>query len=932
MRGPFSTQQTGPTGLSLMNLEPERENQFKMEEPVKVDLLGHVEITLQDVNDNPPVFPNDILDLTVEENIGDGFKIMQLTATDADEKVPSPLLHMFPHPSTKGSLTSLRRFPHLPSIKGSLTSLRRFPHLPSTKGSLTSLRRFPHLPFTKGSLTSSLTSPPLKVPSPPSEADHEKVLDGPGPGGPLQLPRLRSDIYTSERRQLPENTVLSSVSQGDCGARDQPAALPTSPHRELELEPTSPRRELELEPTSPHRELELEELELEPTSPHRELELEPTSPHRELELEPTSPRRELELEPTSPRWELELEPTSPRRELELEPTSPHLQSLEDGKAAPGGPCVSRRLDAFTLPGVLLASFMEKLNLPPSSKTKRNVFKVRPAVRRVESPKCRGPNALVTYTIVSGADDSFRVDPESGDLVATRRLDRERRSEYSLLVRADDGRQSSDMRLNITVSDLNDHAPLFSRAGYSFDLPEDTAPGSIVAAILASDPDLGLSGETQRFHVLTARARDGGGRVSRVRVYFNVLDVNDNAPVFQDSAYSRSVSEDLPPGASVVTLTATDADDGVNGQLRYSVVSGDPRGSFNVTEDGVLRTAGPLDRETRSFYNLVVAAHDLAPPPAPRFSATARVSVILLDVNDCAPVFASTRRRVAYVRENTPPDALVLTVRAADADSGPNSYVEYSLAEGPFGSKFRIGAADGEVRLAGELDREELAEYTLTVVATDKGSPPLSAATEVTVTVLDVNDNTPAFSRNVYDAEIAEDTLTGADVLRVSASDADEGSNGQIRFSVAAGDGGGAFRVDSVTGVISVARRLDREARASYSLTVQASDRGSVPRVDRATVNIVLLDVNDCAPAFELSPYTVSAPENLENLPLNILQVVARDDDQGANGQLSYMLSGGIDDAAFSLSSSGQLSLTQKPDRELQDKYVLLVTATDSGEM
>lgn len=97
---------------------------------------------------------------------------------------------------------------------------------------------------------------------------------------------------------------------------------------------------------------------------------------------------------------------------------------------------------------------------------------------------QGPNALVTYTIISGADDSFRIDPESGDLIATKKLDRERRSKYSLLVRADDGKQSSDMRLNITVKDINDHSPKFSRATYSFDIPEDTTAGKscLVGAI------------------------------------------------------------------------------------------------------------------------------------------------------------------------------------------------------------------------------------------------------------------------------------------------------------------------------------------------------------------------------------------------------------------------------------------------------------------
>ena len=308
---------------------------------------------------------------------------------------------------------------------------------------------------------------------------------------------------------------------------------------------------------------------------------------------------------------------------------------------------------------------------------------------------------------------------------------------------------------------------------------------------------------------------------------------------------------------------------MNAQLLFTVASGDPQGTFNITRDGVLRTRRPLDREAQSFYNLIVTVQDLAPPPTARFTSTAQVSVILLDVNDCPPTFTS--QRVTYLQENTPVDTVVFTAKAGDADSGPNSYVEYSLA-GPFGSKFSIGTVDGDVRLVGELDREELSNYTLTVVAIDKGSPPLSSTMDVTMVVLDVNDNTPSFSQNIYDVEIQEDTLTGSDVLQVFASDADEGTNGQIRFSIAGGNANAEFRIDSVTGMVSVAKRLDREAQASYSLTVQASDRGSSPRVDRASVNIVLLDVNDCPPVFELSPYSVSVRENLDKLPLSILQV------------------------------------------------------------
>uniref|UniRef100_A0A8B9X0V6 Protocadherin Fat 4 n=1 Tax=Bos mutus grunniens TaxID=30521 RepID=A0A8B9X0V6_BOSMU len=454
----------------------------------------------------------------------------------------------------------------------------------------------------------------------------------------------------------------------------------------------------------------------------------------------------------------------------------------------------------------------------------------------------GANALVTYTIISGADDSFRIDPESGDLIATKRLDRERRSKYSLLVRADDGLQSSDMRINITVSDVNDHTPKFSRPVYSFDIPEDTTPG-------------------------------------------------------------------------------------INSQLAYSIASGDSLGQFTVDKNGVLKVLKPLDRESQSFYNLVVQVHDLPQLPASRFTSTAQISIILLDVNDNPPTFLSPK--LTYIPENTPIDTIVFKAQATDPDSGPNSYIEYTLLN-PSGNKFTIGTIDGEVRLTGELDREEVSNYTLTVVATDKGHPSLSSSTEVVVMVLDINDNNPVFAQAMYKVEINENTLTGTDITQVFAADGDEGTNGQVRYGIVDGNANQEFRIDSVTGAITVAKPLDREKTPTYSLTVQATDRGSTPRTDTSTVSIVLLDINDFVPIFELSPYSVNVPENLGTLPRTVLQVVARDDDQGSNSKLSYVLFGGNEDNAFTLSASGELRVTQSLDRETKEHFVLLITATDSG--
>jgi protocadherin Fat 4 len=309
--------------------------------------------------------------------------------------------------------------------------------------------------------------------------------------------------------------------------------------------------------------------------------------------------------------------------------------------------------------------------------------------------------------------------------------------------------------------------------------------------------------------------------------------------------------------------------GVNSQLSYSIASGDSLGQFAVDKHGVLKTLKALDRESQSFYNLVIQVHDLPQPPTSRFTSTAQVSIILLDVNDNPPMFLSPK--LTYIPENTPIDTVVFKAQATDPDSGPNSYIEYTLLN-PSGNKFSIGTIDGEVHLTGELDREEVSNYSLTVVATDKGQPPLSSSTEVVVMVLDINDNNPVFAQAMYRVQIKENILTGTDIIQVSAADNDEGTNGQVRYGIVGGNTHQEFRIDSVTGAITVAKSLDRETTPAYTLTVQATDRGSSPRTDSCTVAITLLDMNDFVPVFELSPYSVNVPENLGTLPRAILQV------------------------------------------------------------
>uniref|UniRef100_A0A3Q3MB37 Protocadherin Fat 4 n=1 Tax=Mastacembelus armatus TaxID=205130 RepID=A0A3Q3MB37_9TELE len=529
----------------------------------------------------------------------------------------------------------------------------------------------------------------------------------------------------------------------------------------------------------------------------------------------------------------------------------------------------------------------------------------------------GANGEVEYELVEGDSSTFIMDRYSGDIRLASQLIPSRLM-YTLTVSATDhGTDRKTSRTELTIILQGTDGPVFSQPKYITILKEGLPPGTNVISLDASSP----RGSATKVEYFIVAVRSGGKAVGRL------FTIGRHTGVIQTAAeLDREQGSDL----YLVDVYAIETDASQprtqraevspNAQLLYKIASGDPQGHFVISKDGELQTKKTLDRETQSFYNLVITVNDLPPPPMTRFTSTAQVSIILLDVNDCSPTFTS--QKMTYIQENTPVDTVVFTAQATDADSGPNSYVEYSL-RGPYGNKFSIGTIDGEVRLVGELDREELSNYTLTVVATDKGEPPLSSTMDVTMMILDVNDNTPSFSQNIYDIEIEENTLTGTDVIQVFATDADEGTNGQIRFSISGGNTNSDFRIDSVTGVISVAKQLDREARSSYSLVVQAADRGSSPRVDRATVNIVLLDVNDCSPVFELSPYSVNVQENLENLPKTILQVsmfvyfilrrhelkfkhlfslfvssgslvfavTVTDEDSGSNAQLHYSLMG-----------------------------------------
>ncbi|CAH1174192.1 unnamed protein product [Phaedon cochleariae] len=576
-----------------------------------------------------------------------------------------------------------------------------------------------------------------------------------------------------------------------------------------------------------------------------------------------------------------------------------------------------------------------------------------------------------YTLIRGGDGRFALDSASGVLRLVDSLDRETEDDYKLTVRCSDGNQHTDTIVTVEVTDTNDNPPAFLESAYSFDVPENAARGSRVGQIQAVDPDLGVNAqltysvvsdwandvfslnpqtgvftltskldyEEIQHYILVVQAQDAGHPAlsSTLTVYCNVLDLNDNAPLFDPMSYSNEIFENVTVGTTVVTVSATDLDSGKNREIYYSITSGDEHGDFGIFQNGSILTKRQLDRETQGMYNLVVTATDQAIAPEKRLSSTVQVTIILKDVNDVSPQFLTPEE--TSVAENIPPNTVVMALKAVDKDEGRNGYIEYSLAEDPAtNGVFSLGPVDGLLRVSGRLDRETTSNYTLVVQARDRGDPPRSTNTKVFVKVLDENDNSPVFDPKQYSASVSENASIGASVLQVSATDIDDGLNGRVRYSISSGDANRDFSIAEDTGVVRVAKNLNYERKARYDLVVRAEDcagdleGGGAGRADTARITIAVSDVNDNPPTFLDSPYLAYVMENV--IPPNggyVITVEAYDADTPPfNNLVRYFIKEGDTDVFRINASTGDVSLSRALDREVQDEYVLSLVAMDTG--
>ncbi|XP_037068712.1 protocadherin Fat 1-like [Pollicipes pollicipes] len=549
-------------------------------------------------------------------------------------------------------------------------------------------------------------------------------------------------------------------------------------------------------------------------------------------------------------------------------------------------------------------------------------------------------------------------PSSAGIYTRDVLDRETQSSYWLTVYAKDSGAvplSARLEVYIEVEDENDNYPLTSEPVYRAEVLENSASGTRVTRVTASDrdgagplryriaggnpqslfsmdPDTGiitttertLDRETRAAYTLEVTVSDWGAPAltSTARVMVTVLDENDSPPVFSERLYRVQVPLGPAlsrPNASIFQVIAHDEDAGVNAELRYSIVSTDglrltiePRlGQLRLPTDGAPIAAGK--------HQLTVRATDGGKPVR---SSVARVLLTVLEEGPPPPhpPRVDLPERAVQVFETDPVGHLVILATA-------NASLLFSIAGGNTGGSFSVNSQGGIV-IARPLDWETTAEYTLNVSATDGHHV---VFTPLRITVLDVNDRDPAFERALYAVNVSEAAEPGDRLLTVSAADPDGEALLYYGLEAAQSDRSlRLFSIDPMTGQVTVAGRLDRETEHEHVLTVSVRDQGTPARRDYARLLVHVQDENDHRPQF-LSDLVVGQVHETAPVGWQVVTVLATDRDHGQNARITYsILSGNVDNAFAVDPVLGTISVATGLDQRRASEYILTVRASDAG--
>ncbi|KAM9413758.1 protocadherin gamma-A11-like isoform 14-T14 [Salvelinus alpinus] len=570
---------------------------------------------------------------------------------------------------------------------------------------------------------------------------------------------------------------------------------------------------------------------------------------------------------------------------------------------------------------------------------------------------------------------------TGDLIVAERIDREGLcGKKALCVLNQELVLENHLELHsisLHVQDINDNSPQFKEEVIKIEIAELSVKGARFLLDEPRDADIGqntvqsytlerndhfilnvntksggrknaelvldkeLDREQQQEFKLLLTAVDGGTpqRSGTVVIHVTVLDANENAPVFSQAVYKASLPENSPLDTLVITVSASDIDEGPNGEVLYDFdhVSDENNIVFSLDhKTGELRVIGSLDYEDESLYEMQISAKD-----GLGLASSSTLIIEITDINDNVPVIY-LQSLTHSIPENASPGTEVGIINVQDRDSENNRQVRCSIQQNvPFKLVTSIKNYYSLVT-TGELDRELVSDYNITITATDEGSPPLSSSKSVQLSVADVNDNPPVFEEQSYKAHVTENNKPGVSVCTVTARDPDWRQNGTVIYSLLPGEVNGVqvssfLTVNGDTGVIHAVRSFDYEQFRSFKVHVVARDNGSPPLSSNVTVSVFITDVNDNSPQI-LYPATERNSFMTELVPKAahggslVSKVIAVDADSGQNAWLSYHIVKSTDPGLFAIGlHSGEIRTQRDISESDSMKQNLIVSVKDNGQ-
>nr|XP_043895501.1 protocadherin alpha-8-like isoform X14 [Solea senegalensis] len=592
-------------------------------------------------------------------------------------------------------------------------------------------------------------------------------------------------------------------------------------------------------------------------------------------------------------------------------------------------------------------------------------------------------------IVDGSAEAFfRINQNDGILYVDRIIDREKvceRSSVCLINLKTVLENPLEIHyVTVEVLDVNDHAPRFSSKESHLGISESALPGLRLQLQAAHDPDVGqlsvqeykissndhfrlemkdrgkdgkipvlvllkaLDRETKRSHKLLLSAIDGGrpSKSGTAELIIDVLDTNDNMPVFNAGQYSVFLEENAPINTTVIRVNATDLDEGSNGEIFYSLgnnVNSRIRDIFRVDPNtGDIIVQKLIDFELEDSYEIDIQASDKGSAP---FTTDKSVMVNIVDLNDNTPQIEVTSFSRA-IPEDARLGTTVALISVFDKDSGLNGKVICSFLEDvPFTLSPSTQDNMYSMVTKSHLDREKQSIYDVTIIAKDAGVPSLSSEKHIAIVISDVNDNSPEFSASPYTFYVTENNSPGTSMFSVRASDRDEGDNAIVLYHILR-DGKdntkvGSFNlnINSENGDIMALKSFDFETLKTFHFRVVASDSGTPSLSSNVTVNVFILDQNDNAPVILYPVSSNGSAEGVEEIPRNVnagyvvTKVRAYDADIGYNGWLLFSLQEVTEHSLFTLDRyTGQIK-TLRPFTETDEaEHKLVILVKDNGNV